>query len=152
FINDVVALPDDTAATITWTTIEPATTQVQYDVTTNLNSSSTLQTAAVTNHAALLTGLTPNTSYYYRAVSSVDTNQYVSSTFLFVTSNYVTTQQIFEVTNAWKYSIANLDGVNWTAPTYDDSAWNGPGPGLLWARANPDPTVNPKNTQMPLDP
>jgi hypothetical protein len=33
FINDVGALPDDTAATVTWTTTAPANSQVQYGPT-----------------------------------------------------------------------------------------------------------------------
>ena len=155
FINDVVALPDDTAASITWTTIEPSTTKVQYDLTTNFNNSSTLQAAMVTNHAVLLTGLTPNTGYYFRAVSSVGANQFVSPSEFFVTTNYVTTNQLFDLTNAWKYTTANLDGVNWTPPSYDDSAWRGPGPALLWVdvrSTGPNPAVDPKNTQMPSDP
>ncbi len=44
FINDVQASPDDTAATITWTTTAPATSQVQYGLTTNLGTLSPLST------------------------------------------------------------------------------------------------------------
>ena len=154
FINDLASLPDDTAATITWTTIEPSTTQVQYDLTTNFNNSSTLQATMVTNHAVLLTGLTPNTAYYFRAVSSVGANQFVSSSKFFVTTNYVTTNPLFDLTNAWKYTTAKLDVVNWAAPAYDDSAWSPPGPALLWVdvrSSGPNPAVGPKNTQMPPD-
>src|SRR5207249_7679770 len=59
FINDVVASPDDTIANIAWTTIDPATTQVQYGLTTNLSNNSELKTVLVTNHLVQLTGLTP---------------------------------------------------------------------------------------------
>lgn len=153
FINDVVALPDDTAASVIWTTLAPSTTQVQYDTTTNFTNSSVLQSALVTNHSALLTGLTPDTGYYFRALSSEGTNQYVSPNFFFVTTNYVTTNQLLEITNSWKFSTANLDGVNWTARDYNDSAWSGPGAGLLWVDLPPlNPLVEPKNTQMPVDP
>ena len=154
FINDVVASPDDTIANIAWTTIEPATTQVQYGLTNNLSNNSELQTVLVTNHLVQLTGLTPNTGYYFRVISSVETQQYVSPNFFFVTSNYVTTSLIFGVTNVWKYSYANLDGAAWTSLDYDDSAWSGPGPGLLWVdmRATPNASVQPKNTQMPANP
>ncbi|PYL01686.1 MAG: hypothetical protein DME19_00780, partial [Verrucomicrobia bacterium] len=154
FINDVLALPDDTAATVTWTTLAPSTTQVQYDPTTNFANSSTLQSALVTNHAALLTGLSPDTGYYFRAVSTTGSNQYVSPNFFFVTTNYVITNRLFDVTHSWKYTTTNLDGVAWTAPAYDDSGWSGPGPGLLWVdvrSGGPNPLVSPKNTQMPAD-
>src|SRR6266511_2707496 len=59
FINDVDARPDDTTATITWTTIEPSTTQVEYGLTTDFGNRTDLQPASVTNHVVQLTGLTP---------------------------------------------------------------------------------------------
>ncbi len=71
FINNVTVLADDTAATITWTTLSNATTQVQYGLTTNFNFSTPLLTALMTNHAALLTGLRPATGYYFAAYSQV---------------------------------------------------------------------------------
>ncbi|HVV70436.1 MAG TPA: phosphodiester glycosidase family protein, partial [Verrucomicrobiae bacterium] len=154
FINDVNAKPDDTTATISWTTIAPASTQVQFGETTNLGSFSTLSSDLVTNHVALLTGLTPGTGYYYNAVSVSGGTQYASSNFFFVTTNYVTTNLLFDFTNTWSYSTANLDGVNWTAPGYNDSAWDGTGPGALWIDArgpNADIPV-PLNTLMPGDP
>lgn len=76
FIDNVVPNPDDTAATITWTTIDPATTQLQYGLTTNLGSSTILQSTLVTNHAVLLTNLTPNTAYYFKALATIGANQY----------------------------------------------------------------------------
>ena len=153
FINDVVAQPNDTTAMITWTTIEPSTTQVLYDVTTNLTNSSTLDPTLVTNHTALLTGLTPATGYYFRALSNTDTNQYQSPNFLFVTTNYVTTSLVFDLTNSWKYTTANLDGVNWTAPNYVDSSWNGPAPAVLWAKnGTPNSSIPDLGTRMLTDP
>jgi hypothetical protein len=156
FINDVIANPDDTAATITWTTLNPATTQVKYGLTTNFNLSSSLLTATVTNHAALLTNLTPGTSYYFAVCSQVGSTLYVSSNFLFTTTNYVTTNAIFDLTNSWTYTTFNLDGVNWTATNYVDSTWLGSGPGALWVD-NRGPNFMgdipiPLLTQMPLDP
>jgi hypothetical protein len=155
FINNVAPNPDDTAATITWTTIDPATTQLQYGLTTNLGSSTTLQSTLVTNHAVLLTNLVPNTPYYFKALATIGANQYASSNLVFVTTNYVITSQIFDLTNTWTYSTANLDGVNWTAPGYDDSGWDGSGPGLLWvdARAVQNPSGIPlMDTEMPGNP
>ncbi|MCI0534917.1 MAG: phosphodiester glycosidase family protein, partial [Verrucomicrobiales bacterium] len=155
FINDVAAVPDDTTARITWTTVEPATSEVQYGLTSDLGNSSGVQSALVSSHALQLNGLTPDTGYYYRIISSTDSEQYVSSNFFFATTNYVTTNHIFGITNAWKYTTANLDGVDWTNPDYDDSAWSGPGPGLLWVDVSargPNPSVEPKNTEMPANP
>jgi hypothetical protein len=154
FINDVVALPDDTTAKITWTTVEPSTTEVEYGVTAEFGSRTGIQPALVTNHAVQLKGLTPWTGYYFRALSSTTTQQYVSPTFYFFTTNYVTTNQVFDLTNSWKYTTANLDGINWTGTNYADSAWSGPGPALLWVdvRATPNPNVQPKGTEMPVNP
>ena len=153
FINDVVALPDDTAATVTWTTMDPATSQVQYGLTTDLGASSDFLPAVVTNHAALLTGLQPNTGYYFKAVSQVGNQRYESAQFYFVTANYAVTNDLFDLANAWKYTTANLDGVNWMSAKYDDSSWNGPGPGLLWVDSRgPNADIPSLNTQMTLDP
>jgi hypothetical protein len=153
FINNVAALPDDTAATITWSTIDPATTQVEYGLATNFNSSSTLMTALITNHAALLTGLTPNTGYYYAAYSKAGSTLYVSSNFFFTTTNYVTTDTLYDLTNTWEFTTNDLDGVNWTATNYDDSAWLGSGPALLWTDpAGANPEIPFLDTEVPLDP
>jgi hypothetical protein len=154
FINDVTPMPDDTAASITWITTAPSTSRVQYGLTTDLGSSSALATAMVTNHAVLLTNLTPGTGYYFNAVSTASGSQYVSSNYFFVTTNYVITSSIFDVTNTWSYDTANLDGINWTAASYNDSGWDGAGPGLLWVDTRgPNPNIPaPLVTQMPVNP
>jgi len=36
------------------------------------------------------------------------------------------------ITGLWRYTTNNLDGVNWMAPAYDESAWYGPGTALLF--------------------
>lgn len=154
FINDVKALPDDTAATVTWTTLDPATTQMQYGLTTNLGSYSTFLPAMVTNHAALLTNLIPATPYYFQITAQTTTSRYVSPDFLFTTTNYVISRPLFDFSNSWIYTTADLDGVNWTTPAYDDSGWIGSGPGLLWVdtRGFPNPNIPvPMLTQMPSD-
>jgi Phosphodiester glycosidase/Purple acid Phosphatase, N-terminal domain len=154
FFNEVKALPDDTAATITWTTIEPATTQVKYGLDTNLLLTTEVDAELVTNHAVLLTNLTAGTDYYFALCSSNVNSDHISSTFAFSTTNYVTTNVLFDLTNTWKFSTANLDGENWQTNSYDDSAWDGEGPGLLWVDyrgANAGIPV-PLLTQLPADP
>ena len=154
FINDVSVLPDDTAAVVSWTTTAPSTSQVQYGPILAFGSFTPLQTNMVTNHAALLTGLTPNAGYYFQALSTVGVAQYASSNFFFLTTNYVTTNFVFDLINGWTYTVDNLDGTNWAATNYDDSVWPGSGPGLLWAdMRGPNGAIpEPLNTQMPLDP
>ena len=157
FFSDINVLPADTAATITFTTLDPATTQVEYGLTTNLTLLTVPDTLMATNHAVLLTGLTPSTKYFFAAISTVGTNRHVSSSYSFFTTNYVTTNILCDFVNVWKFTTADLDGTPWTAPGYDDSAWEASGAGLLWANTygsasdQPDPP-EPMNTEMALDP
>jgi hypothetical protein len=155
FINDVNTVPDDTAATIAWTSTSPSTSQVQYGLTASLGSTSGISSAMVTNHAVLLNGLTPGTGYYYRVLSSDGTTQHTSPTLFFTTVVYATTEPVLDFTNNWTYDTDNLDGINWTARSYDDSAWTGSGPGLLWVdtRGFPNAAIPlPMVTQMPANP
>lgn len=155
FVNDVVVLPDDTSAKVTWTTLEPASSQVQYRVNTDPYVSTSVDTVYATQHAAQLTGLTPNTGYYFHVLSSTSNQQYTSPEYFFVTTNYTTTNLIFGLSQPWKYSAANLQPSNWIASDFDDSNWSGPSPGLLWADnrpGGPNPDVDPKVTQLPTDP
>lgn len=155
FISDVVALPEDTTALITWKTREPATSEVQYGVTADFRDSSGVTADRVTEHAVQLSGLKPNTGYYYRAVATAGSQQYTSPNYYFVTTNYVTTNQIFDVTQSWKFTTSLPSGSAWTNRSYDDSSWSGSGPGLLWVdvrAAGPNSSVEPKNTELPADP
>jgi hypothetical protein len=126
---------------------------VEYGLTAEFGNSSGVQPGPVTNHLVQLTGLTPGTGYYFRAVSATESQQYVSANYFIVTSNYVTTNRVFDITNPWKFT-TSLTGLSWTGTNYTDSAWSGPGPGLLWVdvRATPNPNIQPKSTQMPADP
>lgn len=66
-----------TSQVIAWRTPVPASTKVEFGETAAL-SARFADLAAVTNHAATLTGLKPDTAYYYRLRSSDGTNQAVS--------------------------------------------------------------------------
>jgi len=58
-----------TSATITWSTNEVATSQVEYGLTTSYGSSSALNSSLVTAHSRVLNGLSPSTTYHYRVIS-----------------------------------------------------------------------------------
>src|SRR5262245_61139506 len=75
------------SAVITWTTNEPATSQVDYGLTTSYGSSTALDPSLVTAHSVSLIGLAPSTTYNYR-VRSVDAagNQTVSANSTFITA------------------------------------------------------------------
>jgi len=70
--NVTVSGTTETGATITWTTDEPATSQVEYGKTANYGLSTVLDSSLVTTHTVNLTGLTAGTTYYYM-VRSRDT-------------------------------------------------------------------------------
>jgi hypothetical protein len=58
-----------TGATLTWTTDEGATSQVEYGLDTTYGSSTTLDSNLVTSHSSNLAGLKPGKTYYYRVIS-----------------------------------------------------------------------------------
>jgi exopolysaccharide biosynthesis protein len=151
FINDIKAIPSDTSAAISWTTTNTATTKVEYGLSTDLGIASEEQADLTTNHTVKLTGLTTDTGYYFRVVSDTATEQHASAIMYFKTEFYVTTNLLFDLTNAWTYTTANLDGVKWMAKAYDDSSWLGSGPGLLYVDLKPLNAVSPKNTEMPAN-
>ncbi len=62
--------PTSSSATITWTTDEAASTQVEYGLTTGYGSSTALDSRLVTGHSASLTGLSANTTYFFRVRSA----------------------------------------------------------------------------------
>lgn len=59
-----------TGATITWTTDEPATSQVDYGPTTGYGTQSTLDATLTTSHSVTLAGLTAATLYHFRPRSA----------------------------------------------------------------------------------
>ena len=70
-ISAVVAtVVTSSSVTITWTTNEPATSQVDYGLTTSYGSSSPLDTTLVTAHSVTLTGLAANSTYDFRVRSN----------------------------------------------------------------------------------
>ena len=78
-ISSVAASGSGSTATVTWTTNVNTTSRVDYGTsasTLNLNVSSA---TAVTSHSMSLTGLTPNTRYYYRVTSVDSLNRSVTS-------------------------------------------------------------------------
>lgn len=76
-----------TSVTITWTTNEAATSQVEYGPTTSYGSLTPIDQTLVTAHSVTITGLTPNTTYNWR-VRSKDAagNEAVSANSTFMTA------------------------------------------------------------------
>jgi phosphodiesterase/alkaline phosphatase D-like protein len=73
-------------ATITWTTNEAATSQVQYGLTEEYGSSTTPDTNLVNTHSVDLTGLKAGKTYHYRVISKdAASNQALSEDYTFTT-------------------------------------------------------------------
>lgn len=76
-----------TNVTITWTTNESSTSQVEYGPTTAYGSMSVLDSSRVTSHTVTLSGLTAATAYHFRARSTdVTGNTALSSDYTFMTA------------------------------------------------------------------
>ncbi len=68
-INNLAATAWRTAAVVTWTTTEPADSQVEYGLTPSYTSVSPLDATPVVSHGLTLNGLQTNTTYHYRVRS-----------------------------------------------------------------------------------
>jgi hypothetical protein len=72
-----------TSASITWTTDQPASSQVAYGTTAALGSLSAYSSVLTNSHTVNLSGLTPGTTYTYAVLSGIAT----SATFSFSTQS-----------------------------------------------------------------
>jgi exopolysaccharide biosynthesis protein len=150
FINDVKVSTTDTSANILWTTLGPTSGNVDYGPNANYGNSTPYDAQLRTKHVATVRNLVPGTTNYFRINASTGSGSYTKGCSL-VTSNLVlgSSTVLFNLTKGWKYNWTNLNGVNWTAPGYNDSSWAGPSPGLLYLETNSN--VAPKNTSLPAN-
>ena len=75
------------SAVISWSTNEPANSQVQYGTSTAYGSITTVEPDLVTSHSRELTGLAAKTLYHFRVISADATgNQAVSQDLTFTTA------------------------------------------------------------------
>jgi len=70
----------DITAVITWTTDEPAISQVKYGKTETYGSTTPLDTKLTTSHSVALTGLDPDTTYNFRVMSKDASGNEATST------------------------------------------------------------------------
>lgn len=76
-IISLVTVTEETprSATITWVTDVPATSQIQYGLSTEYGSMTAIDTVLKTDHSVTLNGLTPDTTYHYRVISKDANNK-----------------------------------------------------------------------------
>ncbi len=87
-ISGVSTTPDYVSAVIRWTTNEPATSQVEYGLTTSYGSQTARDADLVTKHIAYVTGLSPATTYHFRVKSDDSAgNSVVSGDYTFTTTS-----------------------------------------------------------------
>ena len=84
-IYNVNAIGYPTAAIVNWTSLSNGTTQVAYGLTPSYGSVSTLDVTPRTNHSVLLTGLVPDSLYYFQ-ISSVIGGSVLTATGTFTTT------------------------------------------------------------------
>ncbi|MEN9605026.1 MAG: hypothetical protein RJB39_711, partial [Candidatus Parcubacteria bacterium] len=82
--------PTPNTATVSWTTNEAASTQVEYGLTTSYGSSTTLDPTLVTTHSVNITGLATSTLYHFRMASKDASNNISSSSdYIFTTPSSI---------------------------------------------------------------
>jgi hypothetical protein len=145
-IKDLTVVPGGTTAIVTWRTDVPTTTQVQYGLTSEYGNTTPLDSRPRRLHVATLSSLIPGSNYYYRAVSTTATEQYILGC-QFSNTISLSSTELFPLTNSWKFTTNNLDGTTWKARDYADSEWLGEGPALLYVENSA--FVAPKNTALP---
>lgn len=87
-ISSVTVNPSQTSATVSWTTNELATSQVEYGPTSSYGTATT-STELVTSHTVVLTGLVLGSTYHFRVVTvDVALNQATSTDQVFTTRDF----------------------------------------------------------------
>jgi len=150
--------PASTTANLTWISRVPTSTLVEYGPDLNYVGFSPTNSLLTTNHVTTLAGLQPNTLYYFQIDAAAGIAPCTAQASFSTLPAAPTTQSapMFALTNAWKYTTNNLDGINWKAPGYNDGNWAS-GPGVFWVdtkyptNGNADIQFLPLHTQMPTN-
>jgi phosphodiesterase/alkaline phosphatase D-like protein len=107
----------DTSATITWTTNQVADSQIEYGLTTDYGSTTTIDASLVLTHVQTLTGLAAATTYHFRVMSRNTAGLAVSGDFTFTTAPPPPVASALNVTAITASSAI----VGWTTDQLSDS-------------------------------
>lgn len=147
FITDLKVTPSSSGALLTWTTPEPATTQLEYGSSTRSRLATARADTPRLYHVVLLAGLTPASRYSFQGIATTPTGLVRTLEGQFQTLGDGSGVSWVGWSQAWKYSTNNLDGVEWQRPEYDDWDWFGAAPGPFYIAGNPDQPSG--NTPLP---
>ncbi|HEX3719578.1 MAG TPA: hypothetical protein VH595_16615 [Verrucomicrobiae bacterium] len=127
-ISNVVVTPLASSAFIRWNTGAPATGQVQYGLTPSYGSVTSMSTAPSSNHLAVLTGLAPDTNYYFNILSWVAGTRYSTNGAFSTSDTLILNTQDASYSGIWNassvgagiylggyYQAANTTNINPTA-------------------------------------
>ncbi|MDI6793047.1 MAG: fibronectin type III domain-containing protein [bacterium] len=112
-ITGLSVVPTTDSAQITWLTNHPATTQVFYGETRGPGLSTTLASQLTTSHTVNLTGLDPDTTYYFKVESRDSTAELAFEEGDFRTNESTSTTPL-TITNLSTHPTINSVQINWT--------------------------------------
>lgn len=104
------------SATITWTTDQAASSQVEYGTTQSYDSSTALDSTPVTSHSQPITGLSPKTTYNFRVKSNNANGNSTSENYTFNTSGAPVISNVQIANLQW-----NTATITWTTDAPADS-------------------------------
>ncbi|MBI3231860.1 MAG: fibronectin type III domain-containing protein [Candidatus Doudnabacteria bacterium] len=109
-----------TTATLGWTTNEPAISTLEYGATSNYGSQANLDASLLLAHEAVITNLSPNTTYHY-CIHATDltgnTTDSCNHTFTTTTQNQTQQQQVISDLTAPQITSLSSNGVNSSSMT-----------------------------------
>lgn len=86
---NIAVTPGEKSAIVTWLSALPSTSRVEYGLTTNLGTLTRIVSQLMTHHSVLVAGLSPDTSYFFRVISTKGTNEWISEIRQFKTAGQI---------------------------------------------------------------
>ncbi len=109
-IYNVAVSPGARAAIVTWNTLLPASSQVEFGFTAGYGSVSAYDAQLLTNHSVLLTGLLPGTNYFFRVISVAGGMQNRSAGAVFSTAGSLVLDNVDAIfTGTWSSGTPSAD-------------------------------------------
>ncbi|MFO1458544.1 MAG: hypothetical protein U1G08_03980 [Verrucomicrobiota bacterium] len=154
-VRDLVVDAALGTATLLWTSPTPCRATVDYGIGLRYGHRVAPEGPALRRHAVTLTEVVPGERVQYQILSDTG-SQTVTYTGEFIMPEPAApvATPLFALGDSWRFSSNASDGMGWTLPSFEDASW-ATGQGLLWADSRGlagDPNVQPKGTELPLDP